>query len=507
VGYSLTILAIIFVLYAFAGSYLPGLLGHRGLDFEGFIDLQAFSNNGIYGIPVGVSAELVFYFILFGTFLEKGGGGALFSDLGIFLTGRFRGGSAKMSVVSSALYGTISGSAVANVVVTGMFTIPMMKRSGFRASFAAAVEAVASTGGQIMPPIMGAAAFILAQIVGISYWKVAAAAVIPALLYYIALYAAIDFKAMQDGLKGLSPEEMPDVRTDIWKRIHLLIPLGLIIYYIVSMTATPVTAAARATGMVVLVGFLRRETWMGPEKILGAMEKTAREAVTVAVPCAVAGLIIGVVIYSGLGLKLTEILLALSGGKLYLALFLVMIAVIILGMGMPTSAAYLIGAILLAPFLIKLGVHHLAAHMFIFYFAVISMITPPVALASYAAASISESAIWETGWLAFKMAIPGFLVPYVIIYNPGLILEGPLWDTVWGTFTTLVGILGLVGTVVGFFFGQLSLLKRFILLVGAVFLIVPELVTDLFGMAIVGGMVVTQVRQRSAPRGNGRDKR
>lgn len=501
VGYSLTILAAVFVLYAFVGSYLPGLLGHRGLDFEDFIDLQAFSNNGIYGIPVGVSAELVFYFILFGTFLEKGGGGALFSDLGIYLTGRFRGGSAKMSVVSSALYGTISGSAVANVVVTGMFTIPMMKRSGFQPSFAAAVEAVASTGGQIMPPIMGAAAFILAQIVGISYWKVAMAAVIPALLYYTALYAAIDFKAMQDGLKGLSPEEMPDVRTDIWKRIHLLVPLGLIVYSIVTLTATPVTAAARATGLVVLVSFLRRETWMGPEKVFGALEKTAREAVTVAIPCAVAGLIIGVVIYSGLGLKLTEILLALSGGKLYLALLLVMVAVIILGMGMPTSAAYLIGAILLAPFLTKLGVHPLAAHLFIFYFAVISMITPPVALASYAAASISESEIWETGWLAFKMAIPGFLVPYVIIYNPGLILEGTLWDTMWGTLTTLVGILGLVGTVIGFFFGQLNPLKRFVLLVGAGFLIVPEIVTDLIGLVIVGGMWVTQVRQRKVQRG------
>jgi len=498
VGWSLTILAAVFVLYAFWGSYLPGLLGHRGLDLEGFIDLQAFSNNGIYGIPVGVSAELVFYFILFGTFLEKSGGGALFSDLGIFLTGRFRGGSAKMSVVSSALYGTISGSAVANVVVTGMFTIPVMKRSGFRPSFAGAVEAVASTGGQIMPPIMGAAAFILAQILGISYWKVAAAAVIPALLYYVALYAYIDLKAMQDGLSGLSREEIPDVRSGILRRIHLLIPLALIIYYIVSFTTTPVTAAVRATGAVLLVGFIRRATWMGPEKIFGAMEKAAREAVPVAIPCAVAGLIIGVVIYSGLGLKLTEILIALSGGRLYVALMLVMVAVIILGMGMPTSAAYLIGAILLAPSLIKLGVNPLAAHMFIFYFAVISMITPPVALASYAAAAISESEIWETGLLAFKMAIPGFLVPYVIVYNPALILEGPLWDTVWGTFTTLVGVIALVGAVVGFFFGQVNAWKRIVLLMGAVLLIVPEMVTDFIGMVVVGGILLIQLRHPSA---------
>jgi TRAP transporter 4TM/12TM fusion protein len=497
VGYSLTIVAVVSVIYAFGGSYLPGLLGHRGLSLEGFVDLQAFSNNGVYGLPVGVSAELVFYFILFGSFLERSGGGALFSDLGVLLTGKFRGGTAKMSVVSSALYGTISGSAVANVVVTGMFTIPLMKRTGFRPSFAGSVEAVASTGGQIMPPIMGAAAFILAQILGISYWKVAAAAAIPAILYYVALYAAIDFKAMKDGLLGLSKSELPDVRSGILKRIHLLFPLLLIIYYIVSFTVTPVTAAVRAIVAVVIVSFLRRATWMGPGKILGAMEKAAREAVTVAIPCAVAGLIIGVVIYSGLGLKLTDILISFSGGKLYIALILVMLAVIILGMGMPTSAAYLIAAILLAPMLIKLGVNPLAAHMFIFYFAVISMITPPVALASFAAAGIAGSDLWETGMQAFKMAIPGFLIPFVIVYNPGLILEGPMWDIVWGTFTTLVGVIALAGSIIGFFFRKTSTWERVVLCIGAILLIVPEMITDFVGMAMVGAVFLIQRRRPS----------
>ncbi len=497
VGYSLTLVAVAFVIYAFGGSYFPGLLGHRGLSLEGFVDLQAFSNNGVYGLPVGVSAELVFYFILFGTFLEKSGGGALFSDLGTLLAGRFRGGAAKMSVVSSALYGTISGSAVANVVVTGMFTIPLMKRTGFRPSFAASVEAVASTGGQIMPPIMGAAAFILAQILGISYWKVAVAAVIPALLYYIALYAAIDFKAMQTGLMGLSRSELPDVRSGILRRIHLLFPLLLIVYYIVSFTVTPVTAAVRAIGAVVLVSFLRRATWMGLRKILDAMEKAAREAVTVAIPCAVAGLIIGIVIYSGLGLKLTDILISFSGGKLHFALLLVMLAVIILGMGMPTSAAYLIAAILLAPLLIKLGVSPLAAHMFIFYFAVISMITPPVALASFAAAGIAESDLWETGLAAFKMAIPGFLIPYVIVYNPGLILEGSPRDILWGTLTTLIGVIALAGSVIGFFFRTARPWERVVLLVGSLLLIVPEVITDLAGMAMVGTVLGVQLRRPS----------
>lgn len=497
VGYSLTIVAVLFVGYAFLGSHLSGLLGHRGLSLEGFIDLQAFSNNGVYGLPLGVSAELVFYFILFGTFLERSGGGALFSDLGVLLTGKFRGGAAKMSVVSSSLYGAISGSAVANVVVTGMFTIPLMKRTGFRPSFAASVEAVASTGGQIMPPIMGAAAFIMAQILGISYWKVAAAAVIPALLYYIALYAAIDFKSMKDGLSGIPKSEIPDVRAGIMKRIHLLFPLVLIIYYIASFTVTPVTAAARAILAVVVVSFLRRATWMGPAKILDAMEKAAREAVTVAIPCAVAGLIIGVVIYTGLGLKLTDILISFSGGKLLPALILVMLAVIILGMGMPTSAAYLIAAILLAPLLIKLGVNPLAAHMFIFYFAVISMITPPVALASFTAAGIAEADLWETGLQAFKIAIPGFLIPFVLVYNPGIVLQGPLWDTLWGTLTTLIGVIALAGSVIGFFLRRTMPWERVVIFSGALLLIAPEFFTDLVGIAMVGAVLAVQLRRPS----------
>jgi TRAP transporter 4TM/12TM fusion protein len=497
VGYSLTIVALVFILYAFAGGAIPGLLGHLGLSLRGFIDLQTLSPNGIYGLPIGVCAELVFYFILFGAFLEKGGGGELFSDLGFFVTGRFRGGAAKISVVSSALYGTISGSAVANVVVDGMFTIPMMKRSGFKGSFAAAVEAVASTGGQIMPPVMGAAAFILAQILGISYWKVAAAAAIPAVLYYVALYAAIDFKAMQEGLLGLPTSQLPDTRTGLKMRIHLLFPLALMVYYIISFTVSPVTAAIRAIAAVILVSFIRRATWMGPVRLLGALEKGAREAVTVAIPCAVAGLIIGVVIYSGLGLKFTDLMITLSGGKLFLALILVMFAVIVLGMGMPTSAAYLIAAILLAPMLIKLGIVPLAAHMFIFYFAVISMITPPVALAAFAAAAISQSDLWDTGIEAFKIAIPGFLIPFVFVYNTSLLLQGPLWEIIWRTLVTVVGIVALAGTVIGFFARKAKLWERLLLLIGALLLIVPEMITDFVGMAMVGAVFLIQRRRPS----------
>jgi TRAP transporter 4TM/12TM fusion protein len=501
VGLSLTVIAILFIVYGFAGKYMPGLLAHRGLSVERFVDLQVLSPNGIFGLPIGVSAELVFYFILFGAFLERSGGGELFSDLAYSVTGRFRGGAAKTSVVSSALYGTISGSAVANVVVDGMITIPLMKRSGFNPAFASAVEAVASTGGQIMPPVMGAAAFILAQIVGVSYWEVAIAAAIPACLYYVALYFAIDFESVKRGLLGLSKAELPDVKTGLKLRIHLLIPLAIMVYYIISGEVTPVTAAFRAILVTVAVSFLRKATRMGPQRLLAALEKGGKEAGSVAVPCAVAGVVIGVVINSGLGLKFTDLMIYFSGGVLIITLILVMVAVIILGMGMPTSAAYLLAAILMAPALINLGVTPLAAHMFIFYFAVISMITPPVALAAYAAASIGEADLWETGIAAFKIAIPGFLIPFIFVYDNGLLLKGPWVEIVWRTLITIIGIIGLAGSIMGYYARRTTLFDRVLLFIGSILLILPEKITDFIGLAILAGLFFLQrhrepVRQR-----------
>jgi len=498
VGLSLTLIGVFFIFYGFAGKYMPGLLAHRGLSLERFVDLQALSPNGIFGLPIGVSAELVFYFILFGAFLERSGGGELFSDLAYSVTGRVRGGAAKASVVSSALYGTISGSAVANVVVDGMFTIPLMKRSGFRPSFAAAVEAVASTGGQIMPPVMGAAAFILAQIVGVSYWEVAIAAAVPACLYYVALFWAIDFESVKKGFRGLTKAELPEVKTGLKLRIHLLLPLIILVYYIISGAVTPVTAVLRAIIATILISLIRKATMMGPTRLLSALEKGGKEAVSVAIPCAVAGMVIGVIINSGLGLKFTDLMIYLSGGKLIVTLILVMVAVIILGMGMPTSAAYLMAAILMAPAIINLGVIPLAAHMFIFYFAVISMITPPVALAAFAAASISESDLWETGLVAFKIAVPGFLIPYVFVYHNGLLLKGSLMEILWVTMTTSIGIIGLAGAIIGYFAKNTNPWERILLTIGALLLIVPEKITDFVGLAILAGIFVFQRWRKSA---------
>ncbi|MBN1225514.1 MAG: TRAP transporter permease [Deltaproteobacteria bacterium] len=492
VGWSLTIVTGVFVIYAFTGKYMPGLLAHRGLSLESFVDLQILSPNGVFGIPTGVSAGLVFYFILFGAFLERSGGGALFTDIAYFLTGRVRGGAAKSGVISSALYGTISGSAVANVVITGQFTIPLMKRSGLSPAFAASTEAVASTGGQIMPPVMGAAAFILAQIVGVSYWEVVRAAIIPACLFYVALFFAIDFQAAKEGLVGLSSEDLPDVKTGLKQRIHLLVPLIAMIYYIVSGSVTPVTAAFRAIILTIIISFLRKATMMGPERFLSAMEKGAKESVSVAIPCAVAGIIIGVVIFSGLGLKFTDLMIAGSGGILIITMIFVMLATIVLGMGMPTSAAYLMGAILLAPALINLGVNPLAAHLFVFYFAVISMITPPVALASFTAASVSGSDLWETGLLAFRIALPGFLIPYIFVINNSLLLEGSVLGIIWVVFTTCVGIIGYAAGTIGYLIRRTVLLERILLYVGGVMLIFPEGITDTLGLLILLGVFIAQ---------------
>ncbi|MDH4267130.1 MAG: TRAP transporter permease, partial [Deltaproteobacteria bacterium] len=500
VGLTLTLIAGLFITYGFAGQYMPGLLAHRGLSIERFVDLQVLSPNGIFGLPIGVSAELVFYFILFGAFLERSGGGELFTDLAYSAAGRVRGGAAKASVVSSALYGTISGSAVANVVITGQFTIPLMKKSGLNPAFAGSVEAVASTGGQIMPPVMGAAAFILAQIIGVSYWEVAIAAALPACLYYVALFFAIDFEAVKKGLRGLTKAELPDVKTGLKIRAHLLVPLLIMIYYIISGSVTPVTAAFRAIVATFLISFLRKATMMGPERLLSALEKAGKEAVNVAIPCAVAGVVIGVMIHSGLGLKFTDLMIYLSGGILIFTMILVMVAVIILGMGMPTSAAYLIGAIMLAPALINLEVTPIAAHLFIFYFAVISMITPPVALASFAAASISGADLWKTGITAFKIALPGFLIPYVFVFNNSLLLRGSWLEILWVTGTAAVGVIGFAGGISGYFARSATKVERLFLLIGAVLLIVPEKLTDFVGMGILAGIFVWQRIREPVPK-------
>jgi len=479
-GISLTIITLVFLAYGFLGPYIPGILGHGGIPFHRFIDLQLLSEGGIFGLPLGVSAEVVFYFILFGAFLEKSGGGHLFMDIAYALTGRLRGGAAKASVISSALFGTISGSAVANVVVTGTFTIPLMKKTGYSPRFASTVEAVASTGGQIMPPIMGAAAFIMAQILGIPYAQIIITAAIPAVLYYVSLYTVVDLQARREGIQPIPRNDLPNVKEGLKKRAHLLVPLVILIWSILSGYSVT-TSAFWAILAIVAISYLRRATWMSGLTILKALETGAKEAIMVAIPCAIAGIIIGVVINSGLGLKFTSILIFFGKDQLLLTLILTMIGCLILGMGMPTSAAYIIAAILLAPPLIKIGFPAISAHMFVFYFAVISMITPPVALASFAAAAIGGAKIWETGSKAFQISLSAFLIPYAFMYNEALLAKSSPLEIIWVTGTAFFGVRAMAAAVVGFWKRPATIMERVLLGAASILLITPEKITDLLG--------------------------
>lgn len=499
-GWGITSVALVALVYNFLGHLIPGSLGHRYVLFDTFVEFQTLGAQGLFGVPLGVSAEVVFYFVLFSAALEISGGGRLFIDLAIRLTGPFRGGPAKAAIVSSGLMGTISGSATANVVGTGVFTIPLMKRLGFSPHYAGAVEAVASTGGQIMPPIMGAAAFILADMTGIPYLSVAAAAAIPAVIYYLSLFFMVDLEARKRGLTGIRREELPELRGILLERGLLLLPIVLIVGYMVAGFTLMWSATSAALGVVVL-SWVRRATRMGLLRIIETLDSAARMAVPVVIPCAVAGVIVGVLADTGLGLKFSGLIVDLAAGQLLLALALVMVACIILGMGMPTSAAYIMAATLMGPAFEKMGLPPIAGHLFIFYFSILSMVTPPVALASYVAAGIAESDLSKTGWKAFQLSFAAFLVPFAFVYNPAMLFEGAFGETLWVSATCVLGVLALAASVSGFLAAPAMAWERVVFFLSAIGLIVPEKATDLLGLTmliLVGGANVLRARRLAA---------
>ncbi len=486
-GWGVTSVALVALAYNFGGHWIQGSLGHRFIEFPTFVEFQGLGVEGFLGVPLGVSAEVVFYFVLFSAALEVSGGGRLFIDLAIRITGGYRGGPAKAAIVSSSLMGTISGSATANVVGTGIFTIPLMKRLGFAAHYAGAVEAVASTGGQLMPPIMGAGAFILADMTGIPYLRVAGAAAIPAVIYYISLFCMVDLESKKLGLEGLPREELPDLRDIFIERGLLLLPVILLLGYMIAGFTLMWAATAAAVGVVVL-SWVRGATRMGPGKILDALENAGRMTVAVAIPCAVAGLIVGVIGDTGLGLKFTGLIVNLSAGNLLLALVMVMVACIIMGMGMPTAAAYIMAGTLMGPALAKLGLPILSSHMFIYYFAILSMLTPPVALSSYVAAGVAESGLSETGWKAFQLSFAAFLVPYAFAYNPAMLFVGPLKETIWISLSCAAGVFALAASITGYISAPLRGWERAALFAGAFALIAPEFNTDVLGAVLLAGV-------------------
>ena len=492
IGWALPITAMVFLLYGLLGQHLPMLMRHTGFSLENIVDQLYLTTEGIFGIPLGVSATYVILFVIFGAFLEGSGTGQFFMDFANALVGGSKGGPGKISCVSSCLFGTISGSAVANVMVDGWLTIPLMKRAGFKSDFAAAVEATASTGGQIMPPVMGAAAFVIAEYTGISYIEICKHALIPALLYYLALFMSIHFEATRTGLLGVSKEERPRLRWVMITKGHLFIPLAVIVYFMLA-GYTPMYACIYATLSVVLIAFLRQETRMGLKRILIALEYGARNMLPVAAACACAGIVVGMINLTGLGLKFTSLILFIAGESLAPALVFTMIAGIVLGMGLPTTAAYIVQAALLIPALIKLGVPLIAAHLFVFYFAIISAITPPVAMAVYAAAGIGGSNLWKTGLEAVRIGATGFVIPFMFVYGPPILMVGSSTDIIVAVISASIGVVVLSASLMGWFFREATYPERATLLAGAILLIKPGLYTDVIGCIL---LILVFIKQR-----------
>lgn len=498
VGWVLPVVAIIALVYAYFGPYMPGLLKHRGYSFVRIFPYQFLTTEGIYGIPLGVSATFVYLFILFGAFLEKTGAGRFFIDLALGLTGSSQGGPAKASVVSSSFFGTVSGSSVANVVGTGTFTIPLMKSIGYEPHFAGAVEAAASTGGQIMPPIMGAAAFIMAETLGIRYGQVAAAAAIPAILYYVSIFAQVHFRAGRLGLKGIPKEQLPNIKETMKNGWHLLIPLLVLIGSLVK-GYSPMKGVFWTIIITVLLSLLKPETRMTPKKFIESLEDGARTAVEVAAASACAGIVVGVITMTGLGLKLAGLILTWSGESLPLALVYTMIASIILGMGLPTTAKYVILSTLAAPALIHLGVLPIAAHIFILYYGVVADITPPVALASYAGGGLAGADPMKTGFTALGVGLAAFIIPYIFVYHPSLLLVGGVSEIVMASITAAIGAVSLAAGLQGWLISRASIFERVLFFAIALLLIKPGFVTDLIGIGALLAIVLYQLKKSKRP--------
>ena len=485
VGWPMLTVALVFLAYAFLGPYMPGILAHRGVSFDELVSHLYFTTEGIFGVPMGVSSTFIFLFILFGAYLDATGLGKFFIDFANALAGWAVGGPAKVAVLSSGHMGTVSGSSVANVAGTGSFTIPMMKKLGYRPSFAGAVEAAASTGGQLMPPVMGAAAFLMAEFVGVPYIEVVKAAVIPALLYYTGIWLSVHYEAKKYGLKGTPREELPKFGPLLREKGHLALPLIVIVYLLVT-GYTPMRAALYAIGLTIVCACLRKNTRITFKQFVEGLIVGAQSVLGVLIACASAGIIIGVVTKTGVGLKLATALLDLAGGKMLPAMFFTMITSLILGMGVPTTANYVITSTIAAPALVQMHVPVLAAHMFAFYFGIVADVTPPVALAAYAGAGIAGANPMKTGVTAAKLAIAAFVVPYIFVLAPQLLMINATAPTIlMAMVTAIIGMWGLSLAMIGFCQHPLNILQRIAFFIGGLCLIIPGSMTDLFGIVIL----------------------
>ena len=497
-GLALPIIAVIFILYCFVGPWLPGVLAHRGYDADFFFS-YIYSMEGVFGPTTAVSSTYIVLFIAFSAFLDVSKVGGYFINFAFSIAGGLRGGPAKVAVFSSALMGTINGTAAGNVVATGTFTIPLMKKVGYSRTSSGAIEAAASTGGQILPPVMGAGAFIMAEVTGIPYVDIVVAAVIPALLYFIAVFFMVDNEAIQRGLRGLPRSELPDL-WEMVRRIYLFLPLIILVGSLVSGYSI-VRAGTLGLVAAFVTSWLHREGRMGPRAVADAPGLATRNSLQLIAVCACAGIIVGVIGLTGLGGRFSAMIFALAQDNTLLALIFAMLISLLLGMGMPTTAAYAVAASVVAPGLVRLGIPPLTAHMFVFYYAVISTITPPVALSAYAGAAIAGGDAMKTSVVAFKYGLAAFLVPFMFFYSPALLMQGETIVILRVVATALIGVWFLAGAVQGWFFGPMPWLLRGVLLVASLLLIEGGWTTDLAGIGLgVAVLLYQRIRHRETPK-------
>lgn len=489
IGWSMVGLAIFFLLYAYFGREFPGALAHRGYDLERILEQVYLGADGIYGMPLGVSATFVIIIVVLGALLEKTGASGVLMDVAVSMTRKSRGGPAKAAVVGSSLMGMISGTAVANVLTTGTISIPLMKRAGYKPSVAGAVEAVASTGGQLMPPIMGAAAFLMADIMEVPYLEITKSALLPAILFYIAVFWAVHLEALKANLKPLGNFEVPDVVDSLRNNGHVLLAIPVFVGALVSGYSVMYSSLA---GIVCVLGLslLKKSSRMNPSQLVEAAVSASEAIIPVALATATAGIIIGVVTLTGMGLKFSSFIISISGNNLIIALVLTMASSLILGMGLPTAAAYILVATLTAPALVTMGVDLMAAHMFVFYSAMLSSITPPVALAAFAAAAISREPPMRVAMISVKYGFVAFLLPYFFVLEPRLLLMGTLGEAIGVFLMAAIGIVTLACVLQGYAMGSLSWLMRTVLAAASLCLLMPEISLKIIGIAIILAILI-----------------
>lgn len=492
VGWPLVIVGIVFLVYAFIGPYLPGGFWHRGLSLKQLVDQLTMTLGGVYTTPIAVCSTYIFNFVLFGAFLVKTGTGQAIIDLAQALTGHTKGGPAKVAVVASGLFGMINGSSVANVASTGSFTIPMMKSLGYQPHFAAAVEAAASLGGQLMPPVMGAAAFVMAEMMGISYLSICKAAILPACLFYFALLIMVHLEADRLGLQTMEKAQLRKARDIFVDTVHLFIPIVTLLVILIK-GYSPLRASFVALGTLIIVSMLRKKSRLNPKEFTEGLVSGAKNSIVISTTCATAGIVIGIVTYLGVGFKFASAIVSWSGGYVLIALILVMIVSLILGMGLPTTAAYIIAASIAVPPLVEMGLPQMAANLFVLYFACISSITPPVAVAAYTGAAIAGSDPLKTGFTAARLGTSGFLVPFIFAFNQRLLLEGVPVRILLAVITSIIGVMAISFALEGWIKSRVSGWVRPLLFLGGVAMVFPGMLTDTVGLVVITPIVLGHI--------------